>query len=59
MIYKFNCTKCGGIEVNIKVAELPNAKCPHCQNTNIERIWSALTPVWKCEGNFGKSGNSL
>lgn len=55
MIYRFTCKNCGEIELNIKVAELPNAKCPHCQSTNIERKWDSIMSVWKCEGNFGKS----
>lgn len=58
MIYLFRCPKCGEIELNIKVAELSMAKCPHCLNENIERIWSAVSSVWNCNGNYGKSTNN-
>lgn len=57
MIYRFNCSHCGEIELNIKIAELPNAKCNKCGSIDIERIYNGLVQVWNTSGRYGTSTN--
>lgn len=55
MLYQYNCQNCGEIEVNISYKDLPLKECPQCKSTEIERIYKAVSSVWKCDGAFGKS----
>lgn len=53
MFYKFHCNNCKkDIELNLKVADLPNAVCCECGSGDIERVYSALPQFWNCEGSY-------
>lgn len=57
MIYKFNCAKCGEIEVSMSHKDLPLKECPTCQTPNPERIWQATNNVWRCDGAYSKQNH--
>jgi putative FmdB family regulatory protein len=55
--YKYNCPKCGIIEIQKKMTE-PNLEfCPAC-GSSITRIYELQNVIWKCEGNCGKINKS-
>ena len=54
MIYQFKCEKCGELELNLRMSEIPLKECPNCGCAKIERIFSGVTSIWKTTGAYSK-----
>lgn len=59
MFYKFYCNECNSnIELNLKVDDLPDAKCSECGSGELNRIFSPVSQSWLVAGSYssGKKG---
>lgn len=55
--YKYNCPKCGIIEIQKHMTDPNPEYCPNC-HSSINRIYGVQNIVWKCDGNYGKSNKT-
>ncbi|MGE5327999.1 MAG: FmdB family zinc ribbon protein [Deltaproteobacteria bacterium] len=53
-LYTFICEKCGEIELNISMKDIPLKECPKCGSKNIQRKFRPTVSIWKCDGACGK-----
>lgn len=57
MTYTYKCNDCNIGEFIIEKSMSDNSpvKCPDCNSENVNRVYKPITPIWKCNGAFGKS----
>ena len=55
--YDYNCEKCGSVQLELKMSEVPISKCPVCNCERIIRIFPATNTVWKCDGAYSKKNH--
>lgn len=56
--YEFKCDKCGDIEFNLRMSEIPLKECPKCGSVKIVRVFKPVPSIWKCSGAFGKNNKN-
>lgn len=55
--YNYFCNQHGEIILNLPFGQANDKeKCPLCQS-DMERIYSPIGNVWKCDGAYGKKSN--
>ena len=54
MFYKFKCENCGDVEIELPVSKCNLNICPAC-NGKLTRVFSGLTPIWKCNGDYNST----
>ena len=54
--YNYECPKCGILELQRKMTMPEIRMCPMC-NSKIQRVYSEVNDIWKCDGAFSKANH--
>ena len=57
-IHLFDCSRCGVIELDLKMSDIPLRECPKCKSVCIEKVFAPTSSIWKCSGACGKTNKT-